>query len=200
MTWHQAADAFRPSEQARARRGLPFIPLLIVGATAAVEWLSGRPPICTCGRLKLWTGVVNGPENSQMVADWYSLSHIVHGLLFYGFMWLVARRWPMWQRLTLATLVEAGWELIENSPVVIERYRAATIALGYSGDSIVNSMSDIVFMMLGFLLASRLSPRITIALGLALEGVSLVAIHDNLALNVLMLVHPIGAVRAWQGG
>lgn len=174
--------------------------MLIVAGAATAEWLGGRPPICTCGRIKFWTGVVNGPENSQMVADWYSLSHIVHGLLFYGFFWLAARGWPLGWRLVVATLVEAAWELVENSPVVIERYRAATIALGYSGDSIVNSMSDIAFMILGFVLASVLTPRVTVALGLALELVSLVAIRDNLALNVLMLVHPVDAIRTWQGG
>lgn len=173
---------------------------LIVGGAATVEWLSGRPPLCVCGRVRLWTGVVNGPENSQMMADWYSLSHVVHGLLFYSFLWLAARRWPPGRRLILATLVEAGWELLENSPVIIERYRAGTIALGYSGDSILNSMSDIVFMVVGFVLASHLRPWTTMALGVALELVSLLAIRDNLALNVLMLVHPIDAVRTWQGG
>jgi hypothetical protein len=174
--------------------------ILIPAAAGVIEWLFGRSLICTCGKVKLWTGVVNGPENSQMVADWYSLSHIVHGLLFYGGLWLVARQWPRSWRLVTATLIEAGWEVLENSPVIIERYRAATISLGYTGDSILNSMGDIGFMMIGFTLAGRLPARIGIALGLALELISLVAIRDNLALNVLMLVHPIDAIRIWQAG
>ena len=173
---------------------------LILVAVGLIEWRAGRPPICTCERVKLWTGVVNGPENSQMVADWYSLSHIVHGLLFYGGFWLVARRWPAGWRLVLATLIEGAWELLENSPIIIERYRSATVALGYSGDSILNSMSDVVFMTLGFVVANLLPARASVTLSLSLELLSLVAIRDNLALNVLMLVYPIDAIRMWQGG
>ena len=173
---------------------------LILVAAGLIQWLAGRPPICTCGRVKLWTGVVNGPENSQMVMDWYSLSHAVHGLLFYGALRLVARQWSFGRRLVAATLVEAGWELLENSPLVIERYRSATIALGYSGDSILNSMSDVVFMMIGFVVAGAVPGSVSLALGLSLELVSLAAIRDNLTLNVLMLIHPIDAVRLWQSG
>ena len=173
--------------------------LILVGA-GLIEWLAGRPPICTCGRVKLWTGVVNGPENSQMVADWYSLSHVVHGLLLFGALWLVAWRQSVGRRLVVATLVEAGWELLENSPVIIERYRSATVALGYSGDSILNSLSDVVFMMVGFTFASLFPARITVAFGLGLELISLAAIRDNLALNVLMLIHPVEAIRIWQSG
>ena len=173
---------------------------LILGLTVLIEWATGRPPICTCGSVKLWTGIVNGPENSQMVADWYSLSHVVHGLLLYGGLWLVARTRSTGWRLVAAVLVEAGWELLENSPVIIERYRSATAALGYSGDSILNSISDIVCMMLGFGLARLLPVRASTAAGLGLELISLAAIHDNLALNILMLVYPIDAIRIWQGG
>ena len=173
---------------------------LILGLTALIEWATGRPPICTCGAVKLWTGIVNGPENSQMVADWYSLSHVVHGLLLYGALWLVARTRSTAWRLVAAVLIEAGWELLENSPVIIERYRSATVALGYSGDSILNSISDIMCMMLGFGLARLLPARGSVAVGLGLELISLAAIHDNLAFNVLMLAYPIDAIRLWQGG
>lgn len=173
---------------------------LILSLTALLEWLSGRPFICTCGSVKLWTGVVNGPENSQMVADWYSLSHVLHGLLLFWVLWLAARRRSTAWRLVVAVLIEAGWELLENSPIVVERYRSATVALGYSGDSILNSMGDVVFMMLGFGLARLLPGRASIVLGVGLELVSLAAIRDNLALNVLMLVYPVDAIRVWQGG
>ena len=172
--------------------------LIIVGA-GAIEWMAGRSPICTCGVVKLWTGDVHGPENSQMVTDWYSLSHLVHGLSLYGGLWLVARRWPAGWRLVAAVAVEAGWEVLENSPLIIERYRSATAALGYTGDSILNSLSDIVCMMLGFAIARALPARATMALGLSLEAISLLAIRDNLALNVLMLVFPVDAIRSWQG-
>lgn len=173
---------------------------LILLATGAIEGLSGRPPICTCGVVKVWTGVVHGPENSQMVADWYSLSHVVHGLLFYFALWLIVRRWPVGWRVVLAAVIEAGWEVLENSPPIIARYRSATAAYGYSGDSILNSLFDIVFMLVGFTLARLLPARVALVAGLALELTSLAAIRDNLALNILMLVHPIEAIRVWQGG
>jgi hypothetical protein len=174
--------------------------LLILLAAGLIEWANGRSLLCPCGHVALWTGTVHGPENSQQIADWYSLSHLVHGLLFYGGLWLVARRWPVGRRLVLATAIEAGWELLENSPIIIDRYRAATMAWGYSGDSVLNSMSDILFMIAGFLIARRLPTWGSVALGLALELIALAAIRDNLTLNVLMLVHPIEAVRVWQGG
>ena len=173
---------------------------LILAATGAIEWLMGRPPTCLCGRVGLWTGVVYGPENSQMVADWYSLSHVVHGFLLYGALRLVARRWPVGWRLVAATFIEAAWEILENSPIIIERYRSATAALGYSGDSILNSVSDIAFMLLGFALARLGGLWSSVALVLALELIALVVIRDNFALNVLMLVHPIDAIRVWQAG
>lgn len=172
----------------------------VLALAALIEWSNGRPQLCPCGRVALWTGTVNGPENSQMVTDWYSLSHVIHGLLFYGLLWLIARRRPAGERLIVATIIEAGWELLENSPFIIDRYRAETLALGYSGDSILNSMSDIGCMILGFLIARWLPLWVSIALGISLELVALVAIHDNLTLNILMLIHPVAAIRAWQAG
>jgi hypothetical protein len=157
----------------------------------------GRPPICTCGHVDLWHGALDS-GNSQHVADWYSLSHILHGLLFYAATrWLMRRR-PVGVRLAAAVAVESMWELLENSPVIIDRYRTATIALGYSGDSVLNSMSDIGMMTLGFLAASRLPLWASIALGFALELVALAVIRDNLTLNVLMLTWPVQAIRDWQ--
>ena len=187
-----------------ARRGIRprhlAIAALILIAAGTIEWLSGRPPLCLCGRVRLWTGDVHGPENSQQLTDWYSLSHLVHGLLFYAALWLVARRWSAGWRLVVATAIEAGWELLENSPIVIDRYRAATLAFGYSGDSILNSMSDVACMAIGFCIARRLPLWASAVFGLALELIALAAIRDNLTLNVLMLIHPIAAIRVWQGG
>jgi hypothetical protein len=176
-----------------------WILALVIAATAATIELSfGRHPICTCGTVELWVGARDSPKTSQMLFDWYSLSHIVHGLLFYGALWVVARRLPAEWRFVLATLVEASWEAIENTPFVINRYRATTAALGYSGDSVLNSMSDIAMMALGFLLARKLPVRAAIVLVVALEVIPLFAIRDNLTLNVWELIAPSKALEAWQ--
>lgn len=170
--------------------------LLISAAAVAFLLAMGRPLICTCGKIALWGPV--GPMQSQMLADWYSPSHVVHGLLFYAILWLVARRAPVGKRFLFALVVEGAWEIIENTPIVIDRYRSATAALGYTGDSVVNSMSDIAMMALGFLAARRLPLWASIALLLALELIPLIVIRDNLTLNVWMLVAPNDAIRAWQ--
>jgi len=135
-----------------------------------------------------------------MLSDWYSLSHLVHGLLFYGALWLVARRWPVEWRFVIALAVEAGWEIVENTPMVIDRYRATTAAVGYTGDSVLNSLSDISMMALGFLAARKLPLWGAIAALLVLELVPLFAIRDNLTLNVWTLLAPNAAVQAWQAG
>ena len=136
-------------------RPKPLLSLLVVlGVSIAILWAMGRPPICTCGTVTIWGQV--GPAQSQMLADWYSPSHIVHGFLFY---WALSWLWPRASvelRFLVALIVEAAWEIVENTPMIIDRYREATIALGYSGDSILNSASDIAMMALGFLAARRL--------------------------------------------
>jgi hypothetical protein len=170
--------------------------LLLVAASAAILVATGRPPICTCGNIALWGPV--GPMQSQMLADWYSPSHVVHGLLFYAILWLAARRAPVERRFLFALVVECAWEVVENTPMVIDRYRTATAALGYTGDSVVNSLSDIAMMALGFLAARKLPLWASVALLLALELVPLIVIRDNLTLNVWMLVAPSDAIRAWQ--
>ena len=172
----------------------------ILAAAAAILLAMGRNPICTCGTVDLWVGSRDSPKTSQMLADWYSLSHIVHGLLFYAGLWLVARRWPVGRRFILALLIEASWEVIENTPMVIDRYRATTAALGYTGDSVINSLSDILMMALGFLLARKLPVRASILLLVALELVPLFVIRDNLTLNVIALIAPSHAIQAWQAG
>jgi hypothetical protein len=177
-----------------------FLALAILTAVAAVELAMGRNGICTCGTVTLWVGARDSPQTSQMLADWYSLSHVVHGLFFYAALWLVARRWPVERRFLIAMLVEAGWEVIENTPMVIDRYRATTAALGYTGDSVINSLSDIVMMALGFLIARKLPVRTTILLLILLELVPLYVIRDNLTLNLIALIAPNHAIQAWQAG
>lgn len=173
---------------------------LLLAGTATLLHVMGRVFICTCGRVRLWAGGVDSPDNSQQLADWYSFSHIIHGMLFYGALRLVARRMAIGRRLVLAVAIECGWELLENSPIIINRYRQATIAIGYTGDSVLNSMSDVAMMMLGFALAARLPWRWTIGLALAMELTTLLVIRDNLTLNILMLAWPLDAVRHWQAG
>jgi Protein of unknown function (DUF2585) len=174
--------------------------LVLFAAAAAFLLATGRPPICTCGTVKLWEGVVNGPGNSQHLSDWYSFSHVIHGFLFYGAAVLLLRSRPIGLRLALATALELAWELLENSPMIIDRYRAATMAVGYSGDSVLNSMSDGAMMMAGFLLASKLDWRITVGVAILFELFTLLVIRDNLTLNILMLIAPSDAIRSWQAG
>lgn len=179
--------------------------LLIVALAVALLFAMDRPPICTCGEVKLWHGVVQSNGNSQHVTDWYSPSHFTHGLIMYFFAWLLWRRWklfggrPARWALPIAVLVEAAWEVIENTPMVIDRYRAVTVSWGYTGDSILNSAADIGWMIVGFLVAARLPVRASVALAIALELLTLWTIRDNLTLNVIMLFWPIEAIRQWQG-
>jgi hypothetical protein len=174
--------------------------LAVVAATAAALLAMGREPICACGSVKPWHGEVLSAENSQHLTDWYTPSHIVHGLIFYGATHLLMRRAGLGWRALAAVLVEAAWEVAENTDAVIDRYRAATIALDYYGDSVVNSVADIAAMLLGFALAARLPVWLSVALALAMELFVGWMIRDNLALNLLMLLWPIQAVKEWQAG
>ena len=172
--------------------------LAVVITAAAAELAMGRSALCPCGHVALWHGVVQSDENSQQLTDWYSFSHVIHGFLFYGAAWLLLRRAPLAARLFAGVVVESTWEVLENSPIIIDRYRAVTMAWGYAGDSVLNSMADIACMMVGFFLARKLPIWATIAIAVAFELFTLWAIRDNLTLNVLMLIAPSAAIRAWQ--
>jgi hypothetical protein len=173
---------------------------LLVAAAAAILLAMGRPAICTCGTIELWVNQGDSPKTSQMIADWYSPSHVIHGFLFYALLWLTARRWPVERRFLAALLAEVAWELLENTDWAINRYREATIAIGYTGDSILNTVSDIAMMAMGFWLARKLPLWLTVGLAIALELAALAAVRDNLTLNIWMFLFPTDAVRAWQAG
>ncbi len=193
-------------EHAGSNRRYPLayvVAVLGIAALAGVVLLAmGRVPICTCGYVKAWHGVTVSSENSQHLADWYTFSHIIHGFGFYYLHWLIGGRlgWHLGVRLVVAVALEAGWEILENTPVIIDRYREQTIALDYFGDSVINSLADIGWMTLGFLLAARWPIWVVIALTVVMEiGVGY-WIRDNLTLNILQLIHPSDAVLRWQRG
>ena len=184
----------------RSTRTIAVAALALVAAVAAIELSMGRVAVCRCGDIKLWHGVVQSAENSQHITDWYTFSHVIHGIGFYALLWLAARRASIGTRFLIAVLLEGAWEVFENTPFVIDRYRTATIALDYYGDSVVNSVSDIGAMMCGFWLARRLPPWASVALVVVLEVFVVVMIRDNLTLNILMLLLPARRDRQWQSG
>ena len=183
-----------------SRRRLWSVTLLMLLAAAVVLLVMGRPPICTCGTVELWVNQGDSPKTSQMIADWYSPSHVIHGFLFYAALWLIARRQPLERRFFAALALELAWEVLENTNWAIDRYREATIAIGYTGDSVLNSLSDALMMALGFWLARKLPLWVSIVLVVALELAALLAVRDNLTLNVWMFLFPTDAIRAWQAG
>ncbi|MEP6912935.1 MAG: DUF2585 family protein [bacterium] len=193
MTTHAA---LRPGS---GRRLWPWLLIIaILGATAILLRLEGRLWICSCGRLLIWVGQVCSSDNSQHIFDPYSFTHVLHGFLFFWLItWLVPRLKPVSQ-LSLAVAVEALWEVFENTNFVIERYRTATAALGYNGDTVVNSLGDIICCLLGFMIARRLGFRRSLIAFVALEIVLIFWIRDNLLLEILMLVAPVDVIRNWQ--
>jgi hypothetical protein len=172
----------------------------IVAVAALVLHLMGRLDMCACGTLKLWVGNPLSAENSQQLTDWYTATHVLHGLLFYVAARYLLPGWSLGARLLATTTLEAAWEVFENTAFIIDRYREVTVSLGYYGDSVINSTMDIAAMVVGFLIAARAPVWASITLFVASEAVLAWFIRDNLTLNILMLVWPLEAIRAWQAG
>ncbi len=172
----------------------------VVGLQALILFVMGQPPICTCGTVRLWGGIVSGPETSQQLTDWYTYTHVIHGLVYYALLWLIIPRSPIGLRFALAVGIEAGWEVLENTPFVIDRYRQSALAQGYFGDSIINSIGDSLAAAFGFLLARLLPVWSNIVLVLAVELTLGYLIRDNLTLNIIQLIHPSEAISLWQTG
>jgi len=195
---HYTVTAHSQPNSPPSLRATIVITLVVLAVTGVIELGMGRLPLGPDHKFGLWEGDIWSSENSQRLADPYSFSHIVHGILFYGALSLVARRLPVRHRFLMALGLEAAWELLENSPLIINRYRAVTISLGYVGDSVMNSLSDILMMCLGYVLAWRVKPWVSVVAVLIMEIGCLFWVRDNLTLNVIMLIHPVEAIKHWQ--
>ena len=199
-------NTYTARESLLPHRAALIAALALTAYAAFILYAMQRPPICACGTVKLWHGSVQSAENSQHIGDWYTFSHIIHGMIFYTGAHLLWRRWRLFDgaptrwAFPIAVAIEASWEFLENSPMIIERYRSVTASFGYSGDSIINSMADIGWMSLGFWIAAKLPWKGTLALAVAFELMTRAVIRDNLTLNVLMLTWPVDAIKVWQAG
>ena len=165
-----------------------------------VLYFLGQPFISASGQIQFWVSAVLSPEMSQQLFDWYTFSHIIHGFIFYGILKLVFPRMTLFTRLLIAMGIEIGWEIAENTPWVINAYREQALAVGYAGDSIINSVLDTVSMMFGFYLARRLPVAVTVFLAVAFEVFVGIEIRDNLTLNVLNFIYQFDFIREWQSG
>jgi hypothetical protein len=187
--------------QISAKKIAPWLATIVIVAAALVQLhRQGRMWVCSCGQVRLWVGNTWSPENSQQFLDPYSFTHLLHGFIFYGLLALIVPRWPLAWRLWLAVSFEALWEVVENTNFIIDRYRGVTAAIGYQGDTILNSFGDILSFGVGFMLARRLGLFRSVAVFVVTEVVLVVWIRDSLILNVIMLVYPIDGLRAWQMG
>lgn len=172
----------------------------LIALDALALHLMGRRLWCSCGSPIPWAWDIWSPHNSQHFVDPYSFTHGLQGMLFYALLRLVTgSRWPN-GRLILAVMFEVGWELVENTDRVIMAYRESTIALNYYGDSIANSVADVASFVLGYAAATRLPVWLTVLAFVGIEAALLLTIRDSLLLNVVMLLHPLPAIKAWQMG
>ncbi|HRK19305.1 MAG TPA: DUF2585 family protein [Hyphomicrobiaceae bacterium] len=174
--------------------------VVVLAVQMGAMWAMGRLAICKCGYVKFWHGVVQSSENSQHIADWYTFSHVLHGLIFYFVIRLLLPRLSFAWGLLLAFVIEGAWEVVENTPYVIDRYRSATAAFDYFGDTLVNSFADSIAMAVGFVMARLLPVWASVVFLIAVEVLLALGIRDNLTLNIIMLLYPIEAIKRWQLG
>lgn len=172
--------------------------VLLVPLTALALWAEGRLFWCACGEFRVWVGDTCSSQNSQQLFDPYSFTHVLHGFLLFWLIALVFKNLSPSRQLSLAAILEALWEILENTPFIIDRYRAQTAALGYTGDTIVNSLGDLFCAIVGFQVARRLGYVRSLIAFLILEVVLLFWIHDSLLLQILMLIFPVNALKLWQ--
>ena len=172
----------------------------VVAVTAGILYFMGRVIMSTSGALMLWVGDTGSAELSQQISDWYTASHFIHGILFFGLLYFFRKQLTVGTRLVIATVIESGWEILENSSIIIDRYRESTIAIGYTGDSILNSVSDIIFMIFGFFFTRYVPVWVAVLTVIVLEVLVGYLIRDNLLLNIIMLIYPMDAIKVWQGG
>jgi hypothetical protein len=178
--------------------------MLVGGGLVVLQALGllalGQPPICTCGYVKFWHGIVQSDQNSQQIADWYTFSHIIHGIAFYFVLWLIAPKSSVWLRFAIAITVEVSWEILENTPMIIDRYRESALAQGYVGDSVINSIFDTLAAALGFFIARTFPVWLTVVLVVVFEVFVGYMIRDNLTLNIIQLLFPSETISNWQSG
>jgi hypothetical protein len=174
--------------------------VLLMAVTAFLEWRMDRALTYRNGAVRVWSGSIQSDQNSQQISDPYTFTHVIHGAAFYGLTRVVLPAAGVGTRLIATTTLEGAWEAYENTDTVVNRYRAATISLGYYGDSVLNSVCDILACLVGFVLAWKLPRQVTWTWVVAVEVVLAFWIRDNLTLNILMLVHPFDAIRRWQMG
>ena len=176
-----------------------LLSIVIIVFAVIVLFSMGRIPFCKCGIISFWSSDVVSDQQSQQLFDPYTFTHIIHGIIFYFLLWLLFRKHlsPV-QKLLIAVGIESAWEILENTNYVLDRYRAVTISYGYYGDSIFNSVGDILSMAGGFMLAWKLPKKLTVGIVIAIELLLLYFIHDNLTINIIMLIHPIQSIKVWQ--
>ncbi|TSC87012.1 MAG: Protein of unknown function (DUF2585) [Parcubacteria group bacterium Gr01-1014_8] len=179
-------------------RGWILAGFALIGVQALALYFMGQPLISASGMVKLWHGAVLSSDNSQQISDWYTFSHVIHGFLFYLGLWFFFPRMPIAMRFALASGIEVGWELFENTDFIISRYREQALAQGYIGDSVINSICDTLAMVVGFVLAWRLPVSASIAVIIFIEAFMLNWIRDSLTLNIIQLIHPLEGVTNWQ--